>query len=277
MRVTIVFADGLVAVDGLGYGGLDLSALAVGRREVAVEAVVIESAPEPVLDGVAMEAAAAELVAATELEPAAAPVVERTYIETRLLALQWDGAAGWVEEQAAATGEVLPNRAIDSLDPFQPALDAWDAAHKAATTPRPLTMAEIRARGLLEVDQQHQAMLLRLTGNPTDVERATWPGKVELARRVLGGDALALDQEAFLAAAGLDTAGKRRAYAEGVMAKSARFWTLVGLADRVRSEARARILAVQTMSGWEACGRLNREAAAAAIAEATAGMDAGGA
>lgn len=274
MRVTIIVEDGLVAVDGVAYRGLDLSTVAAGRRELVADVPV----PQPV--AVEAEALApveavpegVDLVDTAPVEPA--PLV--TVLATRVHAVQWFESAGHVEEYDAATGEALPNRSIASLDEFRPALDAWDAAHKAATTPPTLTMADIRAKGLAEVDQMHQATLLRLTGTPTDAERNTWAGKVELAKAVLAGAELRVDQEAFLMARGLDTPAKRKAYADEVMANSARYWTLVGMADKVRSEARARIMAVQTMSGWAACGAANRAAAAAAIAEAMAGQ-AGGA
>lgn len=46
-------------------------------------------------------------------------------------AVQWDTTGGEVE---AETGENTP---IDSLAPYQAALDAWEAAHAEATAPEP--------------------------------------------------------------------------------------------------------------------------------------------
>ena len=281
MRVTIVVEDGLVVVDGVGYRGLDLAAVSSGVRVVGYEpAPVAELAAEPVADPVAEPAdgpnadPAAGGDPAAVADPAPAPAAEPVAItvETRVHAVQWDGAAGWVEEYSLA-GEPLPNRLIDSLDAFQPALDAHAAAHAAATKVKPPTMSEIRSRALMEVDQQHQLLLLRLTGNPTEAERNTWAGKVELARRVLAGETLLQDQEAFLQARGLESPGARKAYAAEVMGNSAKYWTLVGMADKVRSEAKARIMNVQTMAGWKACGKLNREAAEQVLAEAMASLE----
>lgn len=275
MQVTIVVLDGLVMRDGVGYRGLDLSSVAVGRRELPpVPAPVVELVPGPKVEPVEGQPVV-EAVEALEPEPALAPEpVAPLYLATAVQAVQWSGASGWVEE-SDPDGQPLPNRAITSLDEFAPALEAWQVAHAAATKPHVPTMSEIRARGLQEVDQQHQATLLQLTGNPTEAERNTWAGKVELSRRVLAGETLALDQESFLAASGLDTPGARKAYATEVMTNSARYWTLVGMADKVRREAKARILSVQTMAGWEACGKANRAAAAEALAAALALMDKG--
>lgn len=185
-----------------------------------------------------------------------------------LHAVQWVESAGHVEAWAEDGQIMLPAEPITSLEAYQAALDAWAAADVAAKKPKVPTMDEIRQRGLAEVDMEHQNVLMRLMGSPTEAERNTWAGKVELARRVLAGEGLLMDQEAFLSARGLDTAPKRQAYANEVMTNSARYWSLVGLADRVRSEAKARIMAVQTMDGWAACRAANEAAKAAALVNA---------
>ena len=79
MRLTIVAFDGSVSIDGVGFGGLDLSFMA--------------------------------------------PSVH---------AVQWYETHGEVEVKDPVTGRMVANEVITSIDAYQPAIDAWQAAKTAS-------------------------------------------------------------------------------------------------------------------------------------------------
>lgn len=76
--------------------------------------------------------------------------LDLTGLPENVRALQWDGVRGEVEfEPQRANGQltVPPNQWVDSLDPFQAAIDAWNAAHAAASLPPPPpTPEQVQAR-----------------------------------------------------------------------------------------------------------------------------------
>jgi len=78
MRVTIIPIDGSVSVDGVGFGGLDL-----------------------------------------------------TFMDPSVHAVQWYETHGEVEVKNPVTQRMVGNEAITSIDAFQPAIDAWQAAKTA--------------------------------------------------------------------------------------------------------------------------------------------------
>lgn len=106
-------------------------------------------------------------------------------------------------------------------------------------------LADLKAQALHKVDQAHAATLLQLTGNPTQAEQTTWAGKVALAEAIQAGKPLTQSQLAFLTANGI-TEADRAGYAKVVITKSATYWTLVGLADKVRSDCKGRIYAASS-------------------------------
>ena len=78
MRVTIIPVDGFVSVDGVGFGGFDLS-----------------------------------------------------FIDTSVHAVQWYETHGEIERKDPITGRMVANEVITSIEAYQPALDAWQAAKTA--------------------------------------------------------------------------------------------------------------------------------------------------
>ena len=78
MRLTIIPVDGSVSVDGVGFGGLDLS-----------------------------------------------------FMNASVHAVQWYETHGEIEVKDPATGRMIANEVITSIDAFQPAIDAWQAAKTA--------------------------------------------------------------------------------------------------------------------------------------------------
>jgi hypothetical protein len=57
--------------------------------------------------------------------------LDLSFMESDIHALQWYETEGELEIQDSR-GRVIENRSIDSLEPYQPALDAWQAAKDAA-------------------------------------------------------------------------------------------------------------------------------------------------
>jgi hypothetical protein len=78
MRLTIIPIDGSVSVDGVGFGGLNLS-----------------------------------------------------FMDASVHAVQWYETHGEIEVKDPATGRMIANEVITSIDAFQPAIDAWQAAKTA--------------------------------------------------------------------------------------------------------------------------------------------------
>lgn len=178
-------------------------------------------------------------------------------------AVSWNGTKGEVE-LADAEGRITENKVLDSVDEFKSYIDAWETYHAAQQpTAQPLAIRKLQAN--MQVDAEHQQILLQLTGFPTEAERNTWAGKVELARLILAGASISPDHTAFLNARGLATPEAKTAYANEVMGNSTKYWALVGLADRVRSEAKARINAAQTEEAYTQAGIANRASRDAAI------------
>ena len=57
--------------------------------------------------------------------------LDLSFMASDIHALQWYETEGELESEDAR-GRVIENRPIDSLEPYQPALDAWQAAKNAA-------------------------------------------------------------------------------------------------------------------------------------------------
>jgi hypothetical protein len=57
--------------------------------------------------------------------------LDLTFMAADIHAVQWYDTEGELEIQDAR-GRAVENRLIDSLEPYQPALDAWQAAKDAA-------------------------------------------------------------------------------------------------------------------------------------------------
>jgi hypothetical protein len=62
--------------------------------------------------------------------------LDLSFMEPDIHALQWYETDGELEIKDAR-GRAVENRQIDSLEPYQPALDAWQAAKDAADQPLP--------------------------------------------------------------------------------------------------------------------------------------------
>lgn len=148
--------------------------------------------------------------------------------------------------------------------------DVWDGqTFTPPAPPEPPALPALKQDAIRAIDAQHEAVLLQLTGNPTQVEQTTWAGKVALAEAIQQGLPLSAAQSGFLAAMGVPTAGHAQ-YAQAVLTKSAMYWQLVGVADKVRSDCKDRIASATTHDALAQAGVQNRAQLARALAAVSA-------
>lgn len=161
---------------------------------------------------------------------------------------------------------------------------ALPATLVAYVAPTP-TAAELAAQfavkksaALLAVDQFHADTVQQLAGNPTQVEKDSWAMKLSTANAVIAKAVVSAEGIAFMTALGLiapagATAAQvtaadaaKAAWAAKVQANAAKFAGLVGLADNLRTQAKAAITAAVDQAALDAAQVANKAAALAAIA-----------
>lgn len=167
------------------------------------------------------------------------------------------------EEIAAVRSQ--PSAAYSAYTAHVEACRAWGAAEKAKLGLR--TLADMQAQALADVAREHDQVVLQLTKNPSTSERGSWPVKLELAKAIASGAPLDASAQAFCSLRGLATAEARSAYAAEVLGNAAAFAAVLGLADRVRASAVARIKAA-TLATWPQVGAQNHAERDAALAQA---------
>ena len=70
--------------------------------------------------------------------------LDLSFIDSSIHAVQWDGVAGEVERKNPATGKLIANEQITSLDAFQEAIAKWHIAkqqHEAFVAAQEATKA----------------------------------------------------------------------------------------------------------------------------------------
>ncbi|SDO94230.1 hypothetical protein SAMN04488595_103155 [Ralstonia sp. 25mfcol4.1] len=132
------------------------------------------------------------------------------------------------------------------------------------------SLAEAKKQALLRVDAFHAEAVQTMVDNPTQVEKDTWALKLETAGAITAGSELSAAGEQFVAAAGLNDAAARRSWATSVLANATAYAKIVGLAERLRDDARTAIraakdeaeitdiLTAQTEAAHAAASRLQR-------------------
>jgi hypothetical protein len=126
--------------------------------------------------------------------------------------------------------------------------------------------AGVKSAAMIAVDGYHAETLQRLAGKPTQAEKDSWAMKVATADAVKAGGAVSVAGQAFMAALGLSTPAMQLAWADKVQANTAKFSALVGLADKLRSQAKAAVSAATTPAELDVAQAANKAAAQAAIA-----------
>ena len=115
-----------------------------------------------------------------------------------------------------------------------------------------LPFAEQVEQALQSIDEFHAQTVQRLVGSPTQAEKDTWAMKLEAATALSAGKAPSMAGAAFLKAAGIDTPEKQSAWSASVLAKSAGYASIVGLAEKVRAGAREAVRAAEDAAGVRA-------------------------
>lgn len=156
-------------------------------------------------------------------------------------------------------GKLVPKPAPTAAD-----LAAQFAANKAAA--------------LIAIDQFHADTVQQLAGNPTQVEKDSWAMKLTTANAVVAKATVSAEGIAFMTALGLiapagATAAQVTAadaakaiWAAKVQANAAKFAGLVGLADKLLTQAKAAITAAVDQVALDAAQVANKAATLAAIA-----------
>lgn len=164
-------------------------------------------------------------------------VIENNIV-TNVVAANEKLSDNWIATEVAAIGDI------------------WDGQNFSTPVSPPEPLPSLKTQALQAIDQQHQEALLALTGNPTQAEQTTWAGKVALAEAIQKGAPLSAAQSGFLAAMGIPAEGYAQ-YAQTVLTKSALYWMLVGMADKVRSDCKARVTSAQTHADLEQASLAN--------------------
>jgi predicted RNA-binding Zn ribbon-like protein len=127
-------------------------------------------------------------------------------------------------------------------------------------------LTAVKSNALKRIDDFHSEVISRLVGSPTQVEKDTWALKLEVANAITGKTAVSATGQAFLASAGIDTAAAKSAWAASVLAKSAAYAQVVGLAERLRDTARTAVKSATDEATLTAALDAQRAAADAAVA-----------
>lgn len=146
----------------------------------------------------------------------------------------WANGVDKDSAESACKSQIAANRAASLI------------LNNAVNVPAPSTPIEKLKKDAYEcIDKWHQDSMLKLTGEPTQVEQTTWDGKVGIAEAIKSGAPLTSLQLAYLQSKAV-TPDQYTAYAVSVMTKASAYWALVGIADKVRSDCKDRIVAATT-------------------------------
>jgi len=124
-------------------------------------------------------------------------------------------------------------------------------------------LAAAKKAAFLTIDQFHAATVQKLVGNPTQVEKDTWSLKLEVASAITNKTSVSAAGQAFLAGAGMTTDAAKAAWAASVLAKSAAYAQVVGLAEKLRNTARTVVKTATDKASLKAAVDEQRAAAAA--------------
>lgn len=116
------------------------------------------------------------------------------------------------------------------------------------------------------IDQFHADTVQKLVGSPTQVEKDTWSLKLEAASAITNKTTVSAAGQEFLAGAGMTTDAAKATWAASVLAKSAAYAQVVGLAERLRDTARTAVKAATDEASLKAALDAQRAAADAAVA-----------
>lgn len=135
-----------------------------------------------------------------------------------------------------------------------------------------LNFDDQKSAALDAIDHFHSAVVQKLVSNPTQVEKDTWALKLEISSAITNKAAVSAAGQAFLKSAGFTTEAAKSAWAASVMAKSAAYAHVIGLAEKLRHTARTAVKAAADEASLKAALEAQRAAADAAVAELLKGV-----
>lgn len=165
------------------------------------------------------------------------------------------------------TGQVFAYEGDGSQDHLIPdgQVQITEAQANALRSPS-MSLAQVIAIALANIDQFHADTIQKLVGSPTQVEKDTWSLKLEAASAITNKTTVSAAGQAFLAGAGMTTDAAKAAWAASVLAKSAAYAQVVGLAEKLRDTARTAVKAATDETKLKAALDAQRAAADAAVA-----------
>lgn len=188
------------------------------------------------------------------------------YDEHGSITAQYDSIDSPVPDGLTNVTELTPEQYEDWLS----APAKWYAPNGVFTAVPPptgaLKLATAIASAQAVIDQFHASTVQELVGNPTQVEKDTWALKLEVANAITNKTAISAPGQAFLAGASLTTPEEQSTWAAAVLAKSAAYAQVVGLAERLRDAARTAVNASTDEESVQAVLDEQRAAAEAAVA-----------
>lgn len=233
MKITIIADDGFVSIGGRAFNGVSMAALPAGVHAVQWDGSsgTVEYAPQKVPASSEMReiAAAYEIVDADPDNP--------DQLKTTLVPAvmgQVDIPAHVIKRQ---------NETITDLAQFQGVLDLAEAMRQAQDAPKSITLAELKAIKLQEVNGRAQAIASSLTADYPDFEKDTWPDQqAEVLAWNAGGknnSTLTPCLDAMAGYRGILPQAYKQKTLEKVQAYRAAGWYLAGTRQKFEDQVKA--------------------------------------
>ena len=97
------------------------------------------------------------------------------------------------------------------------------------------------------IDEHHEMLVSNLVGNPTQTEQHTWGVKLDTATAVIAGTEPSVAGKEFLKSANIITTEEQSDWAKVVLYKAGLYAHVVGVGERLRSDARKKIHEAETV------------------------------
>ena len=150
--------------------------------------------------------------------------------------------------------------------PFDSAMEWGNGEWSINASKKVEQIAASKLAALGTIDQFHADTVQKLVGSPNQVEKDTWSLKLEAASAITNKTPVSAAGQAFLAGAGMATDAAKATWAASVLAKSAAYAQVVGLAERLRDTARTAVKAATDEASLKAALDAQRAAADSAVA-----------
>lgn len=145
--------------------------------------------------------------------------------------------------------------------PFDPSMEWVNGEWVINTSKKAEQIANTKLEAFNTIDHFHAETVQQLVGNPTQVEKDTWSLKLEIANAITSKAPISSAGQSFLQSANITTGAAQADWATSVLAKSAAYATVVGLAEALRSTARAAVKAATDQASLDSALAAHRTAA----------------